>query len=189
MSRIEKGTYGYRDQYKKRQIGYMSFFGALILVGLGVRFFADFSYHTALGSIAAVLAAIPLANILSPFVVLYPWKTMKKEDYDQYSARERDFRILYDLIITTKEDVMVMDVLVVHPTGIYGWCTNPKVVTDRAEDNVNNTLAAMHLDPNFHVIKDRKVFDKRFDSLKPASEYEDDGTVDYAVEVLEKISV
>ena len=50
-------------------------------------------------------------------------------------------------------------------------------------------LKANKLDPNLKIVTSRSTFDKRIHSLKPASEYEDDGTVEYGVRVIKGLSM
>ena len=101
----------------------------------------------------------------------------------------REFEVLYDLFLTTPEDVIPSDVTVVHPTGIYVYCINPKLNVKRAEAGLNELLKANKLDPNLKIVTSRSTFDKRIHSLKPASEYEDDGTVEYGVRVIKGLSM
>ena len=88
---------------------------------------------------------------------------------------EERFTILYDLVITSKEAIMPMDAAIVHPTGVYCFCTLDKVDARKGESYLNGMFTAHRLDPHVKIIKDEKTFFQRLDSLKPASEYEDDG--------------
>ena len=43
-------------------------------------------------------------------------------------------------MLTTKDDVLPMDAIVVHPTGIYAYCVNKKAKLPRAEKAINEIL-------------------------------------------------
>ena len=107
----------------------------------------------------------------------------------RHICRMRKNLKFYDLVLTTPEDVIPSDVTVVHPTGIYVYCINPKLNVKRAEAGLNELLKANKLDPNLKIVTSRSTFDKRIHSLKPASEYEDDGTVEYGVRVIKGLSM
>ncbi len=189
MNKVEKGCYGYRNYFKLVRLLWVTGLGLLIAVLLVTRHITENRSVYILSTIGAILAVIPAANLATPLLAIWKFRTPPAEIPQAYRPYEEKFPILYDLTITTKEDIMPMDVMVIHPTGYYGWCVNPKVQEKRAESSLNALLEASRLDPKVHVIKDRKVFDRRLQTLKPASEYEDDGTQEYAQEVLKKLSM
>lgn len=76
-----------------------------------------------------------------------------------------------------------------HPTGIYAYCVNKKAKLPRAEKAINEILTAQRLDPNMKITGELSSFEKRVKSLKAASEYEDDGSVEYAVTVMKGLSM
>ena len=85
--------------------------------------------------------------------------------------------------------VMPVDAAVVHPTGVYLYCTSDKVDARKAEKFFRDMFKAHRLDPHVHMIQSEKAFFHRLDSLKPAGEYEDDGSSDYASALLKQLSM
>ena len=73
--------------------------------------------------------------------------------------------ILYDLILTTKEFVMPMDAIAVHPGGVYGYCTAGKLKVKEAEQSLNKLFTANRLDPNMKLFLEERSFLRRLDSL------------------------
>lgn len=189
MKKKEKGTYGYRDSFKRHQAGLVGLLTLFILAQLGARFFTDSQAAKNILTVMAVVTVLPAANLASPLVAVLRYKTPPRDFYDTYSVLGQNAVLLYDLILTTKDDVLPMDLIAVHPTGIYGYCINEKADLKRAEAALNEVLKAHRLDPNLKLTGDRKTFDKRLRSLKPSSEYEDDGSVEYAVRVLKAMSM
>lgn len=124
-----------------------------------------------------------------PLIAIFKYHTPEQAFHEAYMPYEEKFEVLYDLVLTTPEDVIPSDVTVVHPTGIYVYCINPKLNVKRAEAGLNELLKANKLDPNLKIVTSRSTFDKRIHSLKPASEYEDDGTVGYGVSVIKGLSM
>ena len=189
LKRVKKGEYGYRNAFKKRQCLIVFVLILFILGQLGARYMAQAQAVRNILTVMAILTVLPAANAASPLVACLKYKTPPHGFYDTYSAYEEKFIMLYDLVLTTKDDVLPMDAIAVHPTGIYAYCVNKRADAKRAEKALNEILTAQKLDPNMRVTNELKTFDKRIKSLKPASEYEDDGTVEYAVRVLKSLSM
>lgn len=189
MKKIQKGEHGYRDSFKKIQLLKIGILVAFILAQLGARYLTDNQSVKNILTVMAVVTVLPAANLASPFVAVFKYKTSSQEFHEKYKPFEENFTILYDLVITTKEDVMPMDAVAVHPTGVYAYCINQKVNAQSAEKDLNETFVSQRLDPNVKVTKDLSTFEKRIKSLKPASDYEDDGSMEYAVALLKSMSM
>ena len=102
---------------------------------------------------------------------------------------EKNGEVLYDLIVTTKDHVIPLDAAAVHPTGIFAYCTSSRLNTGKAEKELQEFLKNNRINLKLRLITDEKSFFRRLDSLKPASEYEDDGTVEYAARLLKNLSM
>ena len=61
--------------------------------------------------------------------------------------------------------------------------------TGKAEKELQEFLKNNRINLKLRLITDEKSFFRRLDSLKPASEYEDDGTVEYAARLLKNLSM
>lgn len=189
LSKKKKGEYGYRNDFKRRQLFKIGILVVFILAQLGARYLTDSQALKNVLTVMAIVTVLPAANLASPLVAILSYQTSSEEFHKTYEVYEEKFPILYDLVLTTKEYVMPMDVIAVHPTGIYAYCINKKVDTKDAERSINEILISQRLDPNIKITKELATFDKRIRSLKPASEYEDDGSVDYAIQTLKSLSM
>ena len=179
MKKIKKGDYGYRNHFKRKQLFIIALLALFIIAQLVGRSFTDNDSVKKILTVMAIVTVLPAANLASPLIAIFKY----------YMPYEEKFEVLYDLVLTTPEDVIPSDVTVVHPTGIYVYCINPKLNVKRAEAGLNELLKANKLDPNLKIVTSRSTFDKRIHSLKPASEYEDDGTVGYGVSVIKGLSM
>lgn len=189
MKRIKKGEYGYRNSMKRGLLLKISILAVFILAQLGARWFTDNTAAKNILTVMAVITVIPAANLASPYIAVLPYKTASREFYEKLTAYEKSFTVLYDLVLTTKDDVLPMDAIIVHPTGIYAYCVNKRADAKRAEKAINEILSAHRLNPNMRITEDLSSFEKRVKSLKPAAEYEDDGSVEYAVNVMKGLSM
>ena len=189
MKKTEKGEKGYRNYFRNRRMLYIGGMALVIAVLMVVRFTTQNRTLNILSIISAVLIAIPLANLATPLAAIWKFRSPEESFYERMRPYEEKALILYDLVLTTTTSVLPIDALVIHPAGIYAYNINPKADVKSSEKELNRSLEAMRLDPNLHIISDWKTFEKRLESLKPASEYEDDGSVDYAAETLKKMSM
>ena len=179
MKKIRKGEYGYRTSFKKKHIFLISVLAVFIIAQLVARYFTDSQAVKNILTVMAIVTVLPVAII--------KYKTPSKEFYEKYSVYEEKFPMLFDMVLTTKDYVLPMDAVAVHPTGIYAYCINPKVNIHEAEKSLNEILVSQRLDPNMKITGELSTFDKRLKSLKPVSEYEDDGSVEYAVNTMKSL--
>lgn len=189
MKRKKKGEYGYRNYHQKIEIGKVLFGIAAILVQLAARRFMQQDAMKNILTVMAILSALPTANVAAPLLASIKYRTPEPEFYQRLSAYEPRVSVVYDLIITSKEQIMPMDGVIIHPTGVYCYCSNPKIAVNNAETFLNDLFRAHRLDPHVKVLTDEKGFFKRADSLKPEKEYEDDGSVGYTIQLLKDISM
>ena len=85
--------------------------------------------------------------------------------------------------------MLPFDAVAVHPKGVYAYCISGKIDAAKAETALNGLFTANKLEPNVKIMKDERSFLRRLDSLKPASEYEDDGTMAYAASLMKNLSM
>lgn len=188
-NRKNKGEYGYRDYRRKARLVMVGVGVAAILIQLGARGLTDSEAAKNILTVMAVLSVLPTANLASPLLASWRYRTPSKAFYEKVHAHEGEYVILYDLIVTTKEWILPLDAVIVHPKGIYAYCTSLKVEIPKAEKTLNEFLKAQKLDGNLKLIKDEKSFFQRMKELKPSSAYEDDGSVDYAANFLKNMSM
>lgn len=189
MKKTTKGQYGYRNYHRKIEALKVLFGAAMILIQLAARYFVDSSAWKNILTVMAILSVLPTANVASPLLASWRFKTPPENFHEKVSAYEGTLSILYDLIVTSKDAIMPMDAVVVHPTGVYAYCTAPKLDTAKAERFFKEMFTGHKLDPNIKIILDEKAFFHRLDSLKPEAGYEDDGSVAYTVGLLKNLSM
>lgn len=86
------------------------------------RYFITWKSLKNLVTISAILTVLPMANLASPLVASWKIRTAPRELYDACRPYGEKFPILYDLIITSRDFIMPVDVAVIHPTGVYLYC-------------------------------------------------------------------
>lgn len=185
----KKGQYGYRDSNRIMRLLIVLALLAAILIQLLFRYLTTDSSARNILTVMAILTVLPMANMASPLIASWRYRTPSREFYERVSVYESRFPVLYDLVITSRDAIMPMDAIAVHPNGVTAYCTNGKVDCGKAERFLNEMLSGHKLDPHARVIRDENAFFRRLDNLKPASEYEDDGSLPYVEALLKSLSM
>ncbi|MGN0986243.1 MAG: O-linked GlcNAc transferase-like protein [Otoolea sp.] len=163
--RLKRGIYGYRRRLKVKNALLIVLLAIFILVQLWAKRYFNAQFQMFL-NVMAVLTALPIANLASQLVAIGGFPAISRETYDAYRIYEDRCIMLYDLVLSTKEHVIPADVIAIHPTGIYLWCTNPKANPQKAEQELNESLSNQSVKLKLHVSGDQRTFDKRMKSLK-----------------------
>ncbi len=187
--KIVKGQYGYRDAHKKAQIRNVAVFAVAIAAILIGRFFVQWEDLKKMMMITAILLVLPMANLASPLIVSWKFKTTPKDFYDAVKPYEEKFTVFYDLIITNTDLIMPVDAAVIHPTGTYLFCPNKSIDTKKAEKFINEILIGWKLDGNAKVMVEKKNYLNRLASLRALTEEDDDGSEDYIKKVILGLSM
>ncbi|MCI9184675.1 MAG: O-linked GlcNAc transferase-like protein [Lachnospiraceae bacterium] len=187
--KAEKGQYGYRDSSRKMRLAVTAALALAVLAQVCWRFFVDSQAAKNILTVMAILTVLPMANMAAPLLASWRYRTPSREFYQKLCPYEEKCVILYDLVITTKEYVLPMDAIAIHPQGIYGFCTAKKLDKAKAEKSLNALFAANKLDSHVKVIQEEGSFFCRLDSLKPMEGWEDDGSVEYGAGLLKSLSM
>lgn len=189
MHKKKKGQYGYRDSNRKARLMIVLILVAAILIQLLARYLTGSQAAKNILTVMAILTVLPMANMASPLMASWKYRTPSQEFHKKAAAYETRFPVLYDLVITSKDFIMPVDAAAVHPHGTILYCTNKKVSAAKAEQFLNGMLSGQKLEPNAKVIQDENAFFRRLDTLKPAAEYEDDGSLPYVEALLKSLSM
>ncbi|GMO02484.1 hypothetical protein LSA36186_07330 [Lachnoanaerobaculum sp. JCM 36186] len=117
----KKGEYGYRKYFKIKNgiiIGFFVFIILLLFISSKLTKNADISRILLVSSILMVL---PMANLLSPFLVVFKYKSFEYEKIKEYLD---DKHFLFDIILTMKEQVMPLDIIYINEERIFGILSN-----------------------------------------------------------------
>lgn len=187
--KTEKGQYGSRNHGRKLRLIITLVLAAAILAQLAARWMTDNQAAKNILTVMAILTVLPMANMASPLLASWKYRTPDRGFYEKVRPYEEKTVILYDLILTTKEQIIPADAAAVHPQGVFIYAPPGKLDTQKAEKSLQALFAANKLDLKIRLIRDEAGFLRRLASLKPAETGEDDGTVDYAASLLKNLSM
>ena len=132
----KKGEYGYRRYFKIKNgiiIGFFVFIILLLFISSKITKNADISRILLVSSILTVL---PMANLLSPFLVVFKYKSFEYEKIKEYLD---DKHFLFDIILTMKEQVMPLDIIYIDEERIFGILSN-KADKSRTEEFIKERM-------------------------------------------------
>lgn len=183
-----KGSYGYRDKRKKRMVLLVLLFLAAILVQLWARTLTDDSAKKNILTVMAVLTVLPMANIASPMLAAWRFHTPPESFYHTVSVYETSTRLLYDLIITSRKQILPFDAVAVYPDSICAYCSDSRADTEKAEEYLSQMFQNARISMGVKVVKEEKVFLRRLESGK-AVVGEPSQVVEDAAQLLMQISM
>jgi hypothetical protein len=189
VKRYVKGQSGYRDYHKKKELFKILTGAVLIIIQLIFREFVDSASLKNTLTVMAILSVLPVANIAAPLLASFRYRSLSPILEEKASAYEEKGILLYDLIISSREQLLPMDVVLVMPDEIYAYCTAVKADSDKAELYIKQMLSQHKLEYSVKVMFEENAFLKRLSSLKSNEKNEDNGRSDQTVALLKSLSM
>ncbi|WP_287449724.1 hypothetical protein [Sellimonas sp.] len=143
--KAKKGDAGYIRTQKRRRTFYTTF---LFAVSIAVFLTGYFTTHTRNNvlTIVAVLGCLPAAKAAVGLIILLPYHTI--DEKKQILLREKAplITVAYDLVITSREKIMPIDVIAISGHLVCGYVSRTKVDLAYTEKYIKTTLKENHYD-------------------------------------------
>jgi len=139
--RILKGEYGYRDFHRMRNTLITFLFAAAVAVQILIGRSAGGNLQTVL-TVSGILTVLPLANIASPLIAMFRYRTAPQEILQKTEAYSDRGILLYDLVITSKDNIMPVDCCFISSRKIILYMPEGKTEPRVLKDWVSNQLTA-----------------------------------------------
>lgn len=156
MAKIEKGQPGYIQSMKRKYlIGTVAEFGVVIaLLVLGyIQTGTKLNWLT----LFAILGCLPASKMLVELITVMPHKGIAPELHTEIEEKAELLTKAYDMIITSKEKIMPVDVVVISGNTVCGYTSSPKT---------DDVKCARHLKEMLHTEHYEKVTVKIFHDYK-----------------------
>ncbi len=152
---LERGTFGYTNKKKNRQLLLMLLFlglaALMFIVGLFLHDFDRANFLT----ILAVLMVLPMTKMLVIYIVLFPYKSVSKEMYDEVCSKVSPNAVLMtDMVITSPDKPMGLSFVVISDNQVLCMLGKAKQDITYIENYLKDSLANNKIE-GFTV----KVFD------------------------------
>lgn len=184
--KITKGMPGYiKDQKKKRILITILLFGISIAVFLT----GYLTTHTRnnLLTIVAILGCLPAARSAVGMIMLLPYRSFEEEKVREVEAAAAGILSAYDMVLTSSEKVMPVDVLLISRHLICGYVSRTKVPPVEVEAYLARILKENHYDKvTVKIFTDYDSFLKRAESFGETKQ-KSEGQPDRAVREMRRL--
>lgn len=118
---VAKGEPGYIDAMKKGElliaIILISVSAAIFVLGLILNKWQKGNIFT----IISMLFVIPMARFAATYIMLFPFKSVSREEYDKVISNAKSGSIVYaDVVLTSTKNAMSLDFLVITGDKVLG---------------------------------------------------------------------
>lgn len=172
MKKIEKGSYGYTANHKKRQaVKTLIFFSlplALVAVGL-----LSTNEKINLLAVIGMVGSLPACKELVNLIIFLPRKSMDAALYETIHPHVESLVHVYELVLTTYEKNYPIDSMVVCGSSIAAYSSQKEIDTKGAENHMRKILKDNGLKQNVKVFTDLKHYLERVDALAARTEKEE----------------
>lgn len=189
MNKREKGEYGYRGYLKKLQTGMVLLGVAAILIQLGARHFIENQDFKNILTVMAVLSVLPMANLASPLLASWRYKTLEKGLYDVFRSFEDRCLMIYELVITSREQIIPVEAAAIHSSGIYLYIPLRKLNWKKAEEFLREELEHDRSKLPVSIIREETEFLERLEALKQEDRWQEDIELTAASRLLKRLAM
>lgn len=165
MAKIEKGQPGYIKARKtKYMIGAIAEFAvviALLIIGY---------MHTGTRlnwlTLFAILGCLPASKMLVEFITMAPHKGVSSDICEELDHKAPLLLKSYDMIITSKEKVMPVDVIVIYGSTVCGYTSSLKTDEVKCSKYLKEMLAGNRYDKmTVKIFRDYTAFLSRAEGM------------------------
>lgn len=184
--KITKGMPGYiGDQKKKRILTTILLFGVSIAVFL--TGYLTTNTRNNLLTIVAILGCLPAARSAVGMIMLLPYRSFEEDKVREVETTAAGILSAYDMVLTSSEKVMPVDVLLISRHLICGYTSRTKVPPTEVETYLSKILKENHYDKvTIKIFSDYDSFLKRAESFGKIQQ-KSEGKLDRAVHEMRRL--
>lgn len=166
MKKIPKGSFGYTDAHKKRQLLKTFIFFLLPIAIFLVGFFTTKTKENYF-TIVAVVGSLPACKELVNVFLFLKRHSMPKALYEEIKSHAGNMESAYELVLTTYEASYPVTALIISGNEIMGYTEETKGLDwKKAEAHIRNTLKNNGISQaHVHIFQEKKQFLERVDAL------------------------
>lgn len=165
MAKIEKGQPGYIKARKmKYLIGAIAEFA--VVIALLVIGYTQTGNRLNWLTLFAILGCLPASKMLVEFITMAPHQGADSSIFEELNEKAPLLVNIYDMIITSKEKVMPVDVVVIYGNTVCGYTSSSKIDETKCSRYLKEMLAANHYDKmTVKIFRDYKAFLSRAEGM------------------------
>lgn len=179
MNKINKGEKGYLN-YRKIAL-LLSVLGCL--AGVALFFFTGYIRYNSTKTIFTVLAVLMVLPAAKQFVIYAVMAPYKSVDFDKYDTIDKiisdtNVHMISDLVITSPERVVNVDLICVKGGRIIGYASHKKADTSYVSEHLKKVINPQYKVNQMKVVNEFDKYINYIDELKlvEESKYDEDIT-------------
>ncbi|KAB1439551.1 hypothetical protein [Candidatus Galacturonibacter soehngenii] len=163
--KINKGKYGYIDYNRKRAL-IKSSIGLSVIIFIFIMGLILTKTRLNWFTFAAVMCALPVGKMVVALIMAWPHKSMPKEEYKRIEEIEKDLCILYDLVITSYENVMQIDSICLYGNTLCAFSKDTKLDMNTTTAYIKDILANNGYGCSMKIYQDLNAYVSRINEMK-----------------------
>lgn len=164
---LEKGEYGYIKKKKKIAILKMLIYIGIALFIFGVGLILNKMSTHNIFTVIAIVFVLPWARVMVEWIVLFPYQTPRREDYDSIErCLPSNAKLLSDVVITSTESSMGIDFLIMADGFVYGITSKENQDNAKVEKYLKDGIANYSDGYEVKLFDSVNVFIKRVESMR-----------------------
>lgn len=123
---MEKGSYGYMDDYKRRKLMVSAILLSLIAVAI-IVVLVVFQTKNTFFIVIPIILVLPFAKYFVAFIVVQPYVTMARESYErvcQVVSGNEHIVPVYDVTLVSEAGISYLDFIIVLDGVVYGCASH-----------------------------------------------------------------
>lgn len=123
---MEKGTYGYMDDYKKKKLMVSAVLLALIAAAI-ITVLVVFQTKNTYFIVIPIILTLPFSKYFVAYIVVQPYVTMAQESYErvcQAAAGNEHVILVYDVTLASEKGISYLDFLIIIDGVVYGCASH-----------------------------------------------------------------
>lgn len=139
MKKYEKGTPGYLDYKRKieiiRTVLYFLIVAAVYFLG-----YSQTGSNKNLLTVVAIVGCLPACKALVGVIIRLPHRSVRPELAAEIESKCPHLSTIFDLVVTSTEKIMPIDVIIISGDKVFGYTSDPKVDLNYAGDHIKQIL-------------------------------------------------
>ncbi len=136
---INKGDIGYLKSVKKREWIKCVLQWGCVIAFLLIGYFTTGSTLN-LFTVFAVLSCLPASKATVGVIVKFPIQSISDEKINEIANRSSNLTVSYDVILTSKENIMPIECIAIYGNTVYGYVSNENTDLEKATSYMKQFL-------------------------------------------------
>lgn len=167
MFQRKKGEYGYLKMVKKQDLIKLLIYFLIAVSIFVLGLFLNKMSHKNIFTIVAILFVLPWARILVEYILLFPFDSPSREDYERLQKiLPGDVTLVSDVVITSEKKAMGLEFLIIGNGYVYGISKGNKEQDLEIQNYLQTGIATRSKEYRVTICSGIPAFEKKISKEK-----------------------